>query len=98
VQTGAVDDTLLVQADGQFHHRLWDNTGLAVSETGKWTMSRYPDGDQAVEFTGISPVAARQAPHSSHPGIWLTRVSRGHAGRVTFMLNRDLNLVYTRSE
>jgi len=98
VRTGRVTDSLQLEATGQFQHRLWDDTGLAISETGNWVASHFPDGDKSVEFHGMSPFAARPAPHAPRPGWWLTRVGRDRNGRVTFLLNRDLNLVYTRTD
>lgn len=98
VRTGRVTDSLQLEATGQFQHRLRDDTGLAISETGNWVASHFPDGDKSVEFHGMSPFAARPAPHSPRPGWWLTRVGRDRNGRVTFLLNQDLNLVYTRTD
>ena len=98
VRTGKVTDTLRLEAAGLVHHRLWDESGLAVSESGNWKLADYPDGDEAVEFHGISPVADRPSPHASKPGWWLTRVGRDRGGRITLMLDRDVNLVYTRTD
>ncbi len=98
IQSGSVTDSIRLEPNGRFEHHLWDDSGLAISEIGTWTRSHYPDGDFAVDFSGISPFADRSAPHVSHPGFWLTRVGRTRNGQVTLMLNRDLNLVYSRKD
>jgi hypothetical protein len=96
VRTGNVVDTLVVGSDGVFNHRLWDENGLAFVERGHWTMSTYPDGDTALEFDRITPIADRAGPHRSAPGVWLGRVGRTGSGAVSLMLNRDLGLSYVR--
>jgi hypothetical protein len=96
VRSGSVVDTLEIGKEGTFKHRLWDESGLAFAEAGRWTMSKYPDGDVAVEFDRITPIADRPSPHRSAPGIWLARLARNDADAVTIMLNRDLDLSYIR--
>ena len=98
VRTGKVTDTLRLDTAGLVQHRLWDESGLTVSESGNWKLAEYPDGDEAIEFHGITPVADRPSPHASKPGWWLTRVGRDRGGHITLMLDRDVNLAYTRTD
>ena len=98
VHLNSVIDSLSLAADGSFNHSVWNDGTQAFAEKGTWRMSQYPDGELAVEFTGISPVVGRPAPFTSRPGLWLSRATRDRAGAVTLLLNRDTKLFYVRAD
>jgi hypothetical protein len=91
----SVTDSLRLEPGGQFQHRLWDDNGLAISESGSWSTSQSAKGANTLEFRNISTLANGLSLHVAKPGWWITTVDRDHNGRVTIMINADLGLVYT---